>query len=406
MVDNLKTGIDRSTGFRYRFLCPSKDEYRWQWFWDSCFHAIATAHVDPELATDELRALLARQDDDGFIGHINYWGSRRPTLHDAWISLQSNNPLFPKHSAMIQPPMLAQAVERVWELTGDAAMPLPFMEPLDRYHNWLATNRASGEDSLLAIVSPYEAGTDQSPAYDSTMGVKSPRPNRWGMGGRDRYLDVRNALLGHDSARLLAKGRFHVKDPLVNALYADSLATMARLHRAQGSVMVAGAYAEQAQRVTDSIVANLYAREHGAFFALSGHEERRTEPLVVNGLVPLLLKGLPADVASEVVERTLHDAGRFWLRYPVPSVAATEPSFDPRGHGLIWRGPTWVNTNWMIWRGLRRHGYDDLAATLAGRTVDMVVKSGMREFYNPLNGDGLGATSFGWSALALDMLDG
>jgi glycogen debranching enzyme len=65
-----------------------------------------------------------------------------------------------------------------------------------------------------------------------------------------------------------------------------------------------------------------------------------------------------------------------------------------------------VNTNWMIWRGLRRHGYDDLAATLAGRTVDMVVKSGMREFYNPLNGDGLGATSFGWSALALDMLDG
>ena len=36
----------------------------------------------------------------------------------------------------------------------------------------------------------------------------------------------------------------------------------------------------------------------------------------------------------------------------------------------------------------------------------MVVKSGMREFYNPLNGAGLGATSFGWSALALDMLNG
>ena len=65
-----------------------------------------------------------------------------------------------------------------------------------------------------------------------------------------------------------------------------------------------------------------------------------------------------------------------------------------------------MNTNWVVWRGLRRHGFDDLAEQLAERTVEMVVGAGLREFYNPHTGEGLGAKSFGWSALALDMAEG
>lgn len=400
---NVRTGTDRLTGFQYRYLCPSPHEYHWQWFWDSCFHAIATAHVDPEHAVAELATLVARQDDDGFIGHMTHWRRRRPTLRDAWASVQSRNLLSPRHSALIQPPVLAQAVERVAEVAGDPSLPLPFMEPLDRYHNWLGTHRAVGEDGLLVTITPDESGTDQSPAFDEALGITNPRPSRWVLGAKDRWLDLRNALAGHDQAKLVSSGPYHMKDPLVNALYADSLASMSRLHRAQGAANVADAYAAQAAHVTQAMVAHLYSRERGAFFALAGHDERRTDPLVVSGLVPLVLEGLPSDIAGELVERTLRDVDKFWLRYPVPSVAATEPSFDARRQSLIWRGPTWVNTNWMIWRGLRRHGFDDLASMLAARTIELVTKSGMREFYNPLNGDGLGTKSFGWSALTLDM---
>ena len=43
---------------------------------------------------------------------------------------------------------------------------------------------------------------------------------------------------------------------------------------------------------------------------------------------------------------------------PVPSVPVDAPEFQ---ESRYWKGPTWVNTNWMIIEGLRRYGYDDLA---------------------------------------------
>ena len=94
---------------------------------------------------------------------------------------------------------------------------------------------------------------------------------------------------------------------------------------------------------------------------------------------------------------------KFWLRYPVPSVAATEPTFSARQTNLIWRGPTWVNTNWLLWRGMKQNGHSENAEYLAARTVEMVAAQGLYEFYNPLSGQGMGAKSFGWSSLALDM---
>ena len=42
----------------YDFVCPSMGTYPFQWFWDSCFHAVALAHFDPERARTEVRSLL------------------------------------------------------------------------------------------------------------------------------------------------------------------------------------------------------------------------------------------------------------------------------------------------------------------------------------------------------------
>jgi glycogen debranching enzyme len=399
---NLRTGRDGRTGTEYRYLCPSPEEYPWQWLWDSCFHAVATAHVDPEHAVAELATLAATQREDGFIPHITHWGVRLWGFTQPLAYLQAPPGQTLRHSGLMQPPVLAQAVERVAEITRDATVITGLLGALDAHHNWLATNRAPDEDGLLVIISPYESGMDQSPAYDAALGL-SGKPGRWALGLRDRWLDVRNWLASYDSRRMLAAGAFRVKDPLVNACYADSLETMARLHRRTGNGTVAAAYADLAARVTASLVDKLYDRSRGCFFALLGADERRSTPRTVGGLVPLMITGLPADVAAELVNRSLTDRDAFWMAAPVPSVAADEPTFDPRSGGAIWRGPSWVNTNWMLWRGLLRHGFDDLATQLATRTVNMVAEAGLREFYNPLNGQGLGARSFGWSALALDM---
>ena len=86
-------------------------------------------------------------------------------------------------------------------------------------------------------------------------------------------------------------------------------------------------------------------------------------------------------------------------------VAATEPSFDPQHlTGVTWRGPTWVNSNWYLYWGLRSHAYRDVATELAKRTVEMIGRGSMREFFNPYTGEGQGAVDFGWTALVLDLI--
>ena len=60
-------------GRRFTFSVPSGGRYRFQWFWDSCFHAIVWARIDPERAAEELRSLLAWQRDDGFLPHVIFW---------------------------------------------------------------------------------------------------------------------------------------------------------------------------------------------------------------------------------------------------------------------------------------------------------------------------------------------
>lgn len=402
LTTNLKRGHDHSMGFDYSYLCSSPHEDKWQRFWDSCFHAIAIAHVDPEQARLELETLAATQAEDGFIGHRYFWGVRLGGLGKPWAFGQAPPGERLRRSALIQPPVFAQAVERVGEIVHDAAFAPPFMEMLDAYHNWLATNRSPDDDGLLVIVSPDESGTDHSPIYDSARGMKGA-PVRWRLGVKDRWLDARNWFSGYDSAKMLRSGRFHVKDALVNGLYADSLATMSRMHRTQGNVREADAYAALAEGVTRSMLDKMLDRTRGGFLSLVGADERRVEPLTIGALVPLVMEGVPGEVACDMVESHLLSRDEFWLRYPLPSVAASEPTFAPRDAKLVWRGPTWVNTNWLVWRGLRRHGFHDAADQLATRTVSLVAQAGMRECYNPLNGQGLGARDYGWSALALDM---
>ena len=59
LLTNLRQGVAEWNGQEYSFVCPSLTGYPFQWFWDSCFHAIALLHIDPEPAKAELRKLMS-----------------------------------------------------------------------------------------------------------------------------------------------------------------------------------------------------------------------------------------------------------------------------------------------------------------------------------------------------------
>jgi hypothetical protein len=132
-------------------------------------------------------------------------------------------------------------------------------------------------------------------------------------------------------------------------------------------------------------------------------------PVTWAALSPLALPDLPEPIGRRLVEEHLLDRSRFWTAVPPPSVAACDPSFSLDDSGVFgrryWRGPTWVNAAWLLWTGLHRLGYEAEAGELADRVATAVAGAGLREYYDPFTGRGMGAHDFGWSTLVMELIE-
>jgi glycogen debranching enzyme len=353
---NRQRGISAWAGQRYDFVCPSPSTYPFQWFWDSAFHAIALLHVDPDLAKQEIRCLMQGARPDGFIPHMLLW---EKSAHDAALREYAITLADPFYTATIQPPVVARAVLRIYEATGDKEFVREVLPPIRRFFRWLKAYRDPDDDSLIAIIQPDESGLDASPKYDGLMRIGPGRPE-----------EMRPQL--HRSMQRL----FDAYAP----------------HRADPARIAA----------LDTFT---WDDEAGVFWDLAGWDEEPAKVLTFSSLFPLILDDLDPAKAKRLIDEHLLSEREFWLPYPVPSVAATEPSFDPKWQtNTTWRGPTWVNVNWYLYWGLRAHGRSDVASELAERTIRMMASGGIREFYDPLTGEGEGARDFGWSTLVLDLI--
>ena len=395
-------------GRLFRFTVPSMRPYPFQWFWDSCFHAIVWARFDPGRAADELRGLLAVQEPDGLIPHVVFWKDHLVSRLQ-WHHLESRTagrvPFYrkPHTTAQVQPPVLAQAVERVVDAGADGflAEALPHLE---RYYGYLAALRDPDGDGLVSIVSQFESGLDFSPVYDEAIGVRRPTPASLFL--RTRLPQLRNKLANYDVETIFRRFRHHQEDVLVNAVYGQGLRALARLATRAGREAAARWAARTADRVTESLLERSWDERSGLFVNLAGPDERRSQVKTIHGLMPLILPDLPPAVAERLVGH-LCDPLTFDTPYPVPSVALDEPTFlrdhRLRGFRFIWRGPFSLNTNWFLVHGLRGHGHDDVAERIAERSREAVERGGFNEFYDPLDGSPVGAERFGWATLVVDM---
>jgi hypothetical protein len=362
------------TGARFEYTEPSPGRYPWQWYWDSCFAAIAWRHFEPRRARAELESLLAAQRPDGFIGHTIFWRGHVRGARLLFYNVPSRTSF---QTATIQPPLLAWA----WRIAvGD-----PNEEPrIGRQVDWLAANRDLEGDGLLWIVQPDESGLDASPKFEPVWG--------WRANGRIGFplLVHRNRRHGWNARRLRDAGEPVLCEVLVNTLWSLSLQALGR------------------PSATPALVERLWDERRGLFFdeAMPGGR------VAVNtwaSLAPLALPDLPEEIGRRLVEEHLLDESEFWTAVAPPSVAANQRGYEPDGgRGPIrryWRGPTWVNSAWMVWLGLRRLGYEMEAQRLADGVIAAVAREGLREYYDPRHGTGMGAKDFAWSALIAELAD-
>jgi len=359
-------------GVPFAYTRPSPGRYPWQWYWDSCFAAIVWRRFESERARAELETLLAAQRKDGFVGHTIFWDRPVSLARLPFYNVASRNAF---QTETIQPPLLAWA----WSVAvGD-----PAGEPrLAAQTDWLAANRDLDGDGLLWIVQPDESGLDASPKFDPVWG--------WRANARPGFplLVHRNRGLGFDARRIRDRGGPVLCETLVNTLWSLSLQALGR------------------PTATPALVDRLWDERRGLFLDEAQPGGARPGVATWAALAPLALPDLPEEIGRRMVEEHLLDENRFMTPVAPASVSADEPSYEPGGHrGPIrryWRGPTWVNAAWLLWLGLRRLGYEAAAARIADGVTGAVEREGLREYYDPGTGAGLGARDFAWSALVAE----
>jgi len=325
-------------------MTPSKIHYVGVWQWDAFFHALAYRHVEPKLAQDQLRIVLDHQRSDGMIPDA---------IHDEGVV---DKLTFPVEADVTKPPLLAWSAWKLYELDGDREFLDEIYEAVVRWNRWWFDYNDTDGNGLCEYQHPFSSGLDDSPLWDDGVPVEAPDLNT--------YLTLQ-------------------------------METLAKMAAVIGEAEDAAMWRARADELAQRMIEQMWDEEAGLFWAT--HLGQRVNVRTPFNLFPLLTGRMPAAIAARLLAH-LRDPAQFWARYPVPTVALDDPKFDPL---QMWRGPTWVNINYLLVEGLERIGEGELAAELRRRTLEvMQLSNDIYEYYHPQTGEipPKAAPIFGWSS--------
>jgi glycogen debranching enzyme len=407
MYENMISGHADAVLTDFHYTRPSSGRYPFQFFWDTCLHIyVLTALGDHTMAKKHLQSLFALQAEDGFVGHMIYWNNVFPKrITDIFQSKPGlKTKIFRSHmSALIQPPLAAQAAWRIYSASGDLAFLRSMLPKLKKYYRWIAQNRDFDGDGLVTIISNFESGMDWKPSFDKVVGFPDKQAD-WRLFCKVVSVDIRNFLHNYDLKQIYAKNYFLVKESGFNTIYAQNLQAMAKICEKLEDPD-AGEFQSLAARVIQSMLDILYDDASAAFLDVYGRQNQKIKVLTPTIFFPLVIKEIPDEISRKVIDAHLFNQEDFGVPFPIPSVAKNHPSFKPGPSMYIWRGPTWILLNWFMHQFFMEKGFVREAEYLVKSIRKLIEKSGFREYYDPFTGQGGGAHDFTWAGLVVDMLN-
>jgi neutral trehalase len=87
--------------------------------------------------------------------------------------------------------------------------------------------------------------------------------------------------------------------------------------------------------------------------------------LASSGFLPLIC-GAASKERARILAAHLADPEMFGTAFPIPSIAAKDVRHYAKD---MWRGPAWINLNWLVAMGFDRYDMHDVAARLRERTI-------------------------------------
>lgn len=412
------------------YTVPSPKLYPFQWSWDSGFIALGLSYFDKQAAFAEIRSMFKGQWSNGFLPHINFhhedpgyfpgpdvWGTRETKLAPKGLAT----------SGITQPPVFGFIVSMMADRFGDDEDFIDLVKEMypmiKAFHAYLYNHRDPYGEGLAYINHNWESGTDNSPLWDDVLegmdvrhardvstlrrDVKtvdaSQRPTNENY---KRYIYLVDLFreAGYDDDRIFAQTPFAIQDVLFNSMLIRSN---------EGLIQLASLIGEDATGVNGwnekSIAAlnkKCWNKEDGFYYDYDLKGKKKIARKVSNGFMPLFA-GACSPAQAERLRDVLLQSFKNGNYLLCPSSAVDGDAFNPVKY---WRGPIWINVNWMLYRGLLRYGFSNEAEQVKRDSIRLIEQTGFYEYFDPRgdkpdNERGLGGNHFSWTAaLYLDLI--
>jgi len=397
------------------YTLPTNNKlYPAQWNWDSGFIALGYSYFNLKFALDEIKTLLRGQWKDGMIPHIlfhdlntNYYPN-----HSVWAC---GNKIH--SSGITQPPVLAIILKIILDKNKikdkEISKIKNIIKKIKKYHEWFIKYRDPNNSGLVSILHPWESGYDNSPLWDEPMNkIKVEKNLKYKRGDNkvvnpkyrpldidyDRYVTIKNHLKknNYNPKKLYNKSLFNVVDVGFNSIFLKANKDLIKLLKKFNLK-----YRDLQKYISHSEkqIVKLYNKKKNNFINLDLKNKKKiTIPSITNYFI------LFADLKDKKINNKIiknlkkHNSKENFF---FSSVKPNHNTFEEKRY---WRGPVWINCNWIIYQGLKNKD-KNFAKKVKKQTIDLVKKKGFHEYYSCKTGEGFGANNFSWTAsLFLDLM--
>ncbi|ADY28536.1 trehalase [Cellulophaga sp. RHA_52] len=411
------------------FTIPCKGLYPFQWKWDSGFIAIGQAYYDVSKAKQEIATLLDAQWDNGFIPHIVFHNESDTYFPGADVHRSDLSPVSSKKyksTGMTQPPVTGFVLEEMYRIAKDKEDMFGYIKSqIDKVydnHKYFYENRDVNDEGLVFIYHNWESGTDNSPIWDDIWETMNPpeytferrdtthvdasqRPSKREY---DHYLYIIEIAKenNYNDAKIAELSPFLVIDPLFNAMLIKSNQALINLYTLIGDNddKIAQLVKWQVKSIK-GFNKKLWDKELGAYVH---YDLRKNKPIsfVTSSSFSPLYANIPSKERADILVNTMMTKFGGEDKYLCASFDPESDRFDPKKY---WRGPVWINMNWILFNGLKNYEYNNIAERVKEDSIELIEKYGFYEYFNCKKGTenaGYGGDNFSWSAaLLIDFLN-
>ena len=403
------------TNRRKGYTLPTNNKlYPAQWNWDSAFISIGYSYFNLEYAIKELETLLKGQWKNGMIPHILFH--------------EKDDSYFPNHktwrcgnsvssSGITQPPIAATALKLIITRNklnkNQKKRVILLIKKLKKYHDWFYKYRDPKNTGLVSIIHPWESGLDNSPLWDLSLNkIKIDKKLSY----KRRDLEVSNSKarplkrdydcyitllnqfkkFNYNPNKLYSNSMFNVVDIGFNSIFlkaSKDLLEISKLYNLNFKDL------NKKMLKTESSLLKMYNKKKNIFYSYDLKNKFFINiPSISNYFI------LFADLNDKKVNKKIIESLKKYNqkeKYIFSSIKPDHKSFEEKRY---WRGPVWINTNWIIYQSLKNKD-KVYAKKIKDKTIKLIEEKNFFEYYSCKNAKTLGANNFSWSsALYLDLI--